>query len=70
MRSSMKNNFLIRPVILLLLAGILLQASSCQSEKTDKNPDDMASVRSDSLFDQDTIPVSVQKLFQMSDALF
>lgn len=65
----MKRNYPIHPILLLLLAGIALQASSCQSEKSAKHPDDMASVRSDSFFDQNTIPISVQKLFQMPDAL-
>ena len=58
-----------RPILLLLLTGIILQASSCQSKKSTKRPDDMASVRSDSFFDQNTIPISVQKLFQMPDTL-
>ena len=65
----MKRNYLIRPILLLLLTGIILQASSFQSKKSTKHPDDMASVRSDSFFDQNTIPISVQKLFQMPDTL-
>lgn len=65
----MKRNYPIRPILLLLLTGIVLQASSCQSKKSAKHPDDMASVRSDSFFDQNTIPISVQKLFQMPDTL-
>lgn len=65
----MKRNYSIRPILLLLLTGIVLQASSCQSKKSIKRPDDMASVRSDSFFDQNTIPISVQKLFQMPDTL-
>ena len=65
----MKRNYPIRPILLLLLTGIILQASSCQSEKSTKHPYDMASVRSDSFFDQNTIPISVQKLFQMPDTL-
>ena len=58
-RNSMKRNYPIRPILLLLLTGIILQASSCQSKKSTKHPDDMASVRSDSFFDQNTIPISV-----------
>lgn len=65
----MKRNYPIRPILLLLLTGIVLQASSCQSKKSTKRPDDMASVRSDSFFDQNAIPISVQKLFQMPDTL-